>query len=439
MNNVTLRRKQLYRTISTESFYTDSSLEETCSDNINCQSLDMSTNDNEEREMKTELLQLRAKLACTRNELEKIVLENDQLKDTVTRLNQQIKTLKEMCATPVKSQRLELLSARKKHRRSLTDNLRESMDYNNSIHIDKRNEEPNHDNELTLHSKSATVQQESNTKSSSSERYNKNNSSTKNMYVIGGAQCKGLNYNLTAERTQSKREPYQIMSFIKPGACTENIIRSCKSFNISKEDCVVLSIGEHDTNPVQIMTELSAALKTLYCPVFVLGIGFSKHLNENKLNEMLKLICRNFVNCRFIDICNNCLYNNCHYHDSQKTYLYNLAKVINVTIDQLNYDRKYLYYNNTARKQEAVNKNNKQMRGYRNMPLYRGVNNKNNKNCSNSENMYNTILPKKGTIPYYFKKLSIKGTNIGILPSKTEPNVAVVNINADQYFFREGN
>lgn len=121
-DNITLRRRrQLSKSKSIDSLNYDYSLDKTSQ-----RSFDISTviNKNDLEEMKVEILQLKEQLFTTQNNLGELINENNKLKETIFQQQLQIDTLKDFCNTPMKSQRLQQRSARKRCRHSVTDSSR---------------------------------------------------------------------------------------------------------------------------------------------------------------------------------------------------------------------------------------------------------------------------------------------------------------------------
>lgn len=152
------------------------------------------------------------------------------------------------------------------------------------------------------------------------------------MFVFGGSQCIRLSSTLRKSRVNSPYERYQIVSFIKPNASSEEILNSAKLFDISPNDRVLIGIGQHDSNRFKIMTELGEFLKLINCPVFVLKIFKNNYLNETKLNNLLKMICMQYKKSRFLNF-------NFNYYSNV-----NVCNEINLKLDQFDYDSKYLSF-----------------------------------------------------------------------------------------------
>lgn len=209
-----------------------------------------------------------------------------------------------------------------------------------------------------------------------------NSEISKRLLIFGGAQCIGLSSRLIKSRLNSPYDKYDVRSFIKPNASSEEILKTCKLYNVSQNDFVILSVGEHDCNPITIMTELSAALKSLTCNVLILRVQNNLYLNEQKLNEMLKLVIKNYSHCKFVDL---------KYSAADVGHnMHELCMKLNLIIDQVYYDAKFLDF----KKAMYLRKSNL--------------------------NRSPKIKIVKGTIPYFFNKMKSKIENTKIEDIKTK-------------------
>lgn len=173
-------------------------------------------------------------------------------------------------------------------------------------------------------------------------------------------------------RLHSPYEEYQIISILKPYALSDEILKSLQLFNITSDDRVLLCVGEHDRNPMRVIIELSATLKSFtVCPIVIMSVVINNFLNVSKLNAKIRLIADYFDNVHFVQCENN--------YVSRKANAWEFYDKINRCLDQLDYDSKYLKYN--LRKHIKMNVDTKISK---------------NSQCS--------IVQKypKGTIPYYF-------------------------------------
>lgn len=394
----------LTKSCSLESLDMDLSLNNTCSE-VASRSYDLSTNANSAdlEEMKEINSELKLQLASTQAELENKILENIDLKKNLNTLEQQIITLKTICTTPISEMKNSTTSSKKERRKQLKQLLqtptpierktKSPPSLTNKIETDSLTPSLNLPltkpiplSETSLLDTSQEAEQQRTHKNIETEEENVENkhessnpTKTKKIYILGGQQCMGLRKKLEKSRSLSKYEDYELVSYIKPGADSEEIAKNHTWLKVDKEDRVILSLGEHDRNPARLMIEFSTILKRLHkCQlVIVLGIKTNSHLNEVRLNSMLKNICTNFVNCTYIDI--------------DKLDLFTLwsgatCRKLNSIIDQFDYDSKYLTYN----KLKPVS--------YTNKP----------RTAPEQQKSQSSALAqaKKGTIPFYFKKIS---------------------------------
>lgn len=234
------------------------------------------------------------------------------------------------------------------------------------------------------------------------------------IFIFGGKQCVGAASKLSEMRRQKRQsqESYEVVSFLKPDASSEEILNTCILFDITCEDRIVLSVGENDRNPTRINIELSAALKTLpKCPIFVLSVGLNRYLNEFKLNQMLQLLCQQFDNCTFVKVNNS-------YKGAHRVRI--LCQELNIVLNQYDYDHKYLSYK--VKKIEQAHITHADLHTHRvlkdtipkpgTMPFYFSRVTK-TRQTPEDLNPSNTKEPvsMKGTIPFYFKRVAYNNTN----------------------------
>lgn len=417
--NVTMRPKRLHRAKSIESL---------CSSSLNSsatephtRSLDLSTGQDVDllEKMKAENQLLSEQLQVANNEIENLHLELNQLKNLVSQQTRQINSLKNICTTPpTQNIKNQIQSKRRKSRRMLIDNSR-FMEIKN-VETQDMNQEM-HDPVLDITEISADQ-----TDTPEVCDYNNDRKGTDNLnkiHIFGGEQCRGLSSQLINSRLGKKHRKYSIIGLIKPGARAKDILKPIQEHHsqIQEDDRVILSIGEHDVNPTHVMAEISAALKLLEDrQVFVTSIISSKYLNEKILNNMLKLVCKEFKNCQFIDLSIGNGYdrdNIITYFDYYDKDEHNeLCKQINLGIDFIDYKQKYLTYNNRTPKdvhttrpvtiptEKIKNKISSPKKGT--IPYYFQLQTQHDKHTSTEVNLRisSENKPKIGTIPYYFVK-----------------------------------
>lgn len=357
-NNVTFRRPQLPKAISLEGI--NNSLNSSVhSIDVMGRSFDLSTRcgANDMEEMKTEITILRSKLESTQNELDNIILENNDLKKHLSQLSQEVDFLKQICRSPASSLRKSICSTRKDKRRRLADSFRSSPnenmtddtagDMSNDIlktvnkaeEPEKKNKSPSEQphkvpeiniEQQHMSAKGVPAGKKNIKCNSRSLRQSQVQNNPKRLFLFGGKQCSGLPEKLRKSRARSLYDHYQIVSFIKPNASTAEILNCAKLFDISKDDRVLICVGQHDANPLLVMADLSIYLKHAACPIFIFQVFSNKHLMEIKLNDMLIMISRHFKNCTFIEFC------------SEKPY--EMCVKINSIVDQFDYNEKFLTF-----------------------------------------------------------------------------------------------
>lgn len=335
-----------------------------------------------------EIKNLKEQLGIAHSEIGNINIENNNLKMKLIEQERTIKELKEICTnSPLTPKPKSTLKKRKRIQ------LNKTLLNNSSSYLCMKSDEEK-DNCLdatetvpTSKVHKSTQESDSNIKISSnntqhthSKLKGKSENSVLKMqavpkvYIAGGHQMSGLASRLIRSRVETKYEKYNISSVTKPNATSKEILKCCHGVEQSMDNFLILSVGEHDVNPNELMYELIATLKSLQnINIIIVNIIRNKSLNELMLNNMFKNICHNFENCNFLNI------------DSDINY-----KRIDLQIacHNINYmlDCKY-YKNNFLSLQNLESRETK---------------------------------PQKGTIPYYF-------------PVTPKPH-NITNINKDKFF-----
>lgn len=364
----------LIRSRSNESFRPDISLESTKSE-INMRSLDLSTGPDISLvgELKNELEDLKVELQSTHNEVTNLVLENGNLKKELKKVLEQLNALKDICVSPVSSQKSHATAARIKGRKLQV----QSTPKPNNDPILKHNKQIQTDfptNKPTLQGNICSQQELTRLPTVKLPTETRTTNIDNNIYIFGGQQCSGLSVQLLKAR-HGKPQQYNITSFVKPGATTQEILSTCTSLKPTEKDKIILSVGEHDKNPTQAMIELGATIKQFTkSEVIVLNVLESDFLNEHKLNSSTDIICNNFHNCTHLNVKN-------------RDYRTSLANVLSDIIDQLDYNRQYLGYNTRSNRCNKVHEL---------QSLY----------VKNHDTRSAKSVINKGTIPFYFPKLS---------------------------------
>lgn len=151
------------------------------------------------------------------------------------------------------------------------------------------------------------------------------------VFIFGGKQCVGMAESLEKSRLWTRYKHYQIISFIKPYASTENILNCAKMFDFTSHDRIIVCVGQHDSNILHVMTESCIFLKSVKSPVFVLKVFKNIHLYEYKLNEMLTMISYQYQNCNYVNL------------DAYTNEIV-ICKKNNSMLDQLDYNLDFLNF-----------------------------------------------------------------------------------------------
>lgn len=326
-NNVTLRRKQLYKSKSIESVNFDSSLSNSDLD-INIRSFELpNVNNNSNDVWKNEILQLRMELDSTRNELENVILDNNELRETVSRQQKQINTLKEICGGPLKSHRKQILSARKRSRRSVTDSLRMSLDQNESSELDKNmqstREKTPQIHEITLENEDREVSLQINEIPNDNEHVGQQEQLTDSLdkrelqVSDESSQMKTNRLMIFADQTGfGVRQILQnylgndlsVTSVIKPYATMDEVLKSCVSMcrDFTKSDFILILAGSNDKSPIVVQSHLHYTLCQLSNTNVMIGnIYYNNFISVKMLNSLLHFVCCNCDNSTFIQLDSN--------------------------------------------------------------------------------------------------------------------------------------
>lgn len=370
LNNVTKRKYNVPIRNSFESLSGEEFDISTRNDTLNRSCPNMTINYQDEVEvLKNKIANLQEKLEFSDSFSTKLLMENDTLKKQITAYTRQIDRLKDICKTTTAGTKTATKAS--KHQSSQTSLLIAEKKVQDQ-EVGKAPEHLNLEfNEITTE-KSEVKQDESNLQ--------------RNIFILGGKQSRGLAAALLRSRQKTIFEKYQVSSTIKPDARCEDILESFESRNTRAEDVFIVTIGESDSNPTKLIAELCAFLKTHgKSLIIVTGVKNSIHLNEHKLNYTVKLLCKNFENCEFLDVT--------ELNHNHTSFLLKLCNKINLIIDSRYYADKYL----------SLSKLNLKMN---NSPKGSAILNKS----------VDVDYDRKGTIPYYFKKISL---NVSAKEQKT--------------------
>lgn len=296
-------------------------------DTLNRSCPDLSVNyKNEVETLKSKIAILQEKLELSDKYSTKLLIENENLSKQLSEYTRQINQLKDICTSAHKTKKPAKSLSKVQHQSSQTSMIKE--DVISKIDVCAESSYVSADNEGFL--------------TSSTELTQKITESCKNIskkiFILGGKQHRGLATALSKSRQNTLFEQYEVTSTIKPDARCQDILKSAETLHTSEDDVIIISIGENDCNPTALLAELSAFIKMRpKAFVIVTSVKTSLHLNENKLNNTVKLFCKSFDNCVFLDLVD------LNYWD--KNFRYKLCNKINFLLDSRHYASKYLSHN----------------------------------------------------------------------------------------------
>lgn len=361
------------------------------------------SHDNEENnDLKMEIKTLLSQLESAHNQIDELVLENGFFKKKLAEQELKIKQLTQIASSSSSKKKTEKAKSSKKKGGSSNKELYLNKSLNDSelINIADHTTLTNNGTQK-LESTTQTEDDKLNHDEKKENSYRNPENPDKKIWIVGGQSCAGLAACLTDLRKNSNYEQYTVSAMTKPQATTDEILKGFANYPIGKMDKVIIGVGENDTNPILVSSELYSILKILQNnDVIVLNALCNEYLNENMLNRQIQLICNNFPNCKFIYTPN---------HVIHKSQIMMTCTQLNLAIDSIDYENKYLKfkkYIKNANKNTRILVNTK-----RNMLELDGQQDK----------------PKKGTIPYYFP---IVGKNLNASATITAPN-------RDKSFFRQ--
>ncbi|CAH1636951.1 unnamed protein product [Spodoptera littoralis] len=134
---------------------------------------------------------------------------------------------------------------------------------------------------------------------------------------------------------------FTVTSFIKPYATTKEVLKPseslCKDFG--KSDFVIILAGANDRNPMDIQTYLHYTLRQLqFTNVLVVPLRKQFYLNENNVNNLLKLVCHNCKTSCFVPFQNDSIVS------KKSVSKLHICRLIHRQILHLNYKVKYQNY-----------------------------------------------------------------------------------------------
>lgn len=306
INKVTMRKKVKDR-LSLSSLHTpDSSLDESTEESLSnsVQSMPNPSENLQISDLKDTIEILTTQLTSAHDEIAKLNIDITNLTKTQLDLERQIDTLKRIVNDRNITTSRQSTPKLKKKKSNLQHTLRSKLKEMLHGSTENINKEDDNDRQTELHevniSEGLIVDEEKTPQASTPLKLRSKREIQDNyIYMYGGSQCAGLAPTLLY---MDQVEKYQITSSVEPDATTQHITHDIKYQRFSENDKIILSVGEHDNNPIDIVTTLNNALKYLgNCVVFILGIRNSKYMNNDVLNYILRSLCQR-ENHKFIEI-----------------------------------------------------------------------------------------------------------------------------------------
>lgn len=331
---------------------------------------DLSTACSETEVLQEKFRNIKMQLDSAHLEIEQLILENNLLKNKITELEIKVKMFNNIYLEP-RSSAKKMKCANKKN----IESRRKFVADGQNTCCDKIRQTLVFHGDDTDRSRCRVTSQEVNL----SEHciLNENNScelARKRLFIFGGQQCVGLASKLILSRENTCYENYELFSITKPFANTKEILKPCYEIIAKKSDLFILCVGEHDKNPIEVMMETAAIIKYLEnYKIIIVSVMNNKYLNKEKLNNNIQTLCRNSYNCTYINsTVNQEVWK--YKYVTKYQQIKNMCNTINLTLDSMFYDKNFVICKNWPIKYKIININSNK-------------------------------FPKKGTIPYYFKKV----------------------------------
>ncbi|CAH2227139.1 jg3223 [Pararge aegeria aegeria] len=187
--------------------------------------------------------------------------------------------------------------------------------------------------------------------------------------ILGDQQAMGLSSLLVNKWKGRWNNSYSITGFIKPYAKSKDVLSYCQTLahSLGQKDRIILNLGANDSNPFEVLKVLLLALDKLKgTKVFVTQVNSNATISENVLNMHISSVLKLSDNC--------ILLKNDRINLPQTKYIDIVSDLIIHEISKIDYEDNYIF----SVKKKFNNLNSKK------------------------------LLPKKGTIPYYFKPMTYK-------------------------------
>lgn len=338
-DNITLRQYNLpvqnsFASLSDEES-DDNSILQNSTLNRSCPNISSHNYKDEVDTLKARISHLQEKLASSDSYITKLLLENDDLTKQISKHALQIEHLKMICKSTKTVNKLNKTLNQTDSQRDQNENDQQTVKL--SIAISKEgnfNRTQNTENSST-DSNILDADVPPDTSVSSKDHIDAVNPK---IYIVGGNMCLGLASAIIRSREKTPYGKYVVSSVIKPNARCEDILSPLHTISAKSDDVIIINLGENDSNPTKLLAELSYFRKLHLLPhMIIMSVVKSCHLNEQKLNDALKLFCNNLGKCTFLDL-NGVSYNSYNYEQV-------LCSKLNFLIDCLYYNSKYLTFN----------------------------------------------------------------------------------------------
>lgn len=413
--------------------------------------LSMRTEDIEIQKLKQRIMNLEEQLQSADQEIQNLLSENFQLKNTIQDLENKAGRYKNLYIDAVSEtktkflKRHNVIAQNKKDLSSSYENLNVNNYHtfysntithpsttNTTLRDIELNDKEKTESEIVLQnsfqnkSDSITKKQDGEfTLKASMEKYKEIKKNR--LYIIGEQHTSGLWKYITSNKEHKWHDRYNIVSFVKPNALSSEAYKTLTTIesSMSPGDRVVLSVGANDNNPYMLLNQIGRILDKLqHVKVYVAQVFYNRHLCINTINSNIAGLINIYKNCEFIKYERG--------HNRIKTFLTYIANRINYYLNYDDYYNTYLTFNKQILLRKSEKQYNKKVKKYIQNKITNYFNSvesdKNIYDTLKSGNNYHTVQ-KKGTIPYYFNIARI-GHKIG---SVNRDSQTITN----QQFFRK--
>lgn len=364
-------------------------------------------------ELTERVKKLEQELGSAKDEIKELVVQNHYLKKQIEKWEKTHETKRRDDSYTEQTERKQQEIEQKRH--DSTDSIsltklqeitKNSLDESNKSIILQQIKKPPKKPLIQLAAQSLTTTQ---------KNPNKHDNKYKSIHILGDEQVRGLSSALLNARQNKWNDVYKISSFIMSGATSTELQNHCDKLaeNLSPDDIVILGFGSNDKDVNRLHSNLCIAVSKLNtAKVLIAPINRNPYLNEKALNYNMKLWMKHFENCEVINLNS--------FNIRIANYITHICEKINLCIDYNEYESEFISLNH-------IRKHNTQTSFHTNQ-----IHNTHIKKC---------VIPKKGTIPYYFQKeTNIPKTNKNISntplfqQSKSIPNQ--LQCNKNKTFFR---